>query len=145
MVPIDSIRDPEAIACATEAAEFLGTFPWCGKINGGYLAWWCSGLFGVFKFAVTPTKVSVNDTVWIVVNNTPRACSVCDDAENWQDALNDFIWDMRRWMKSDPPNVDAVALKKHLQTLEDDWVKVTPDQDTWVVAVASEGRLEFTS
>jgi hypothetical protein len=63
-----------------------------------------------------------------VVNKVPRASSVCDDAENWQDALKDFILEMRRWMKSNPPNVDAVALKKHLQMIEDDYVNVTPDR-----------------
>jgi hypothetical protein len=127
MAPIDTIGDREAVASATKAAEFLGTFLWRRKINRGYLAWWCPGLFGVFKFHITPNKKSVPDTVWVVVNNIPPACSVCDDAENWQDALKDFIWEMRRWIKSDPSDVDIVALEKHLRTLEDAWVNAAPE------------------
>jgi hypothetical protein len=127
MVPIDTIRNREVVASATEAAEFLRTFHWCGKINRGYLAWWCPGLFGVFKFHVTPKKNSVPNTVWVVVHNTPRACSLCDDAENWQDALKDFIWEMRRWIKSGPRDVDRVALEKHLRTIEDAWVNAAPE------------------
>jgi hypothetical protein len=134
MLPIEAIRDPKAIASSKEAAEFLGSFPWCGKINRGYLACWCSGVFGVFQFDVTPTKISVNNTVWIVVNSTPRACCLCDDAEDWQDALRDFISEMRRWIKSDPRNVDTATLKKYLQNLEDDWANAAPErlcQDTF--------------
>ena len=71
MVPIDSIHNRDAAASATEAAEFLKRFHRCEKINWGYLAWWCPGLFGVFRFHVAPKTTSVKDTVWVVVHNAP--------------------------------------------------------------------------
>ena len=124
MIPIDTIRNREVVASAAEAADFLRSFPWCGKIERGYLACWRPGLFGVFRFHITPKKNSVKDIhVWVVVHETPRACSVCDEAENWKDALKDFICEMRRWIRSGPRTVDTVVLEEQLVTLDGVWIK----------------------
>jgi hypothetical protein len=126
MVPLDAIRDPEIVASAEQAVDFIRSFGWCGKVHGGYLARWRSSTFAVFKFHIAPTRPSVKDTVWVVVNQSPRACSVCECAEDWQDALKDFIWEMQRWLKSDPGNIDTGGIESYLKNLRDDLLSTAP-------------------
>ncbi len=130
MVPLDAIRDPEILVSAKQALDFVRSFHWCGKVQSGHLAQWRSGSFAVFKFQIDPARPSAMDVVWVVVNHSPRACSVCDCAEDWQDALEDFIWEMQKWLKSDPQNVDAFRIKSYLKNLRDHLLDPGPSDTT---------------
>jgi hypothetical protein len=52
----------------------------------------------------------VDDTLWVVVGDSPPAFLVCDDAPDWQSALRCYVREMQRW-------VDAVRSGNELDDI----------------------------
>jgi hypothetical protein len=122
LAPIEVIKDPIIAKYAQEAVEFLRTLPWCKDVQQGHLVFAIPELFAVFVIQVVPRLKVIPGTVWVVVFHEPRAYLVNDKASEWQDALDDFISEMRLWIRSRPADTSAPGLEDRLEALQQKFV-----------------------
>jgi hypothetical protein len=122
LTTLEVIKDPIVVGYAKEAVDFLKTLPWCSEVRRGFLAFAVPRLFAVFVMQVVSRRKSIPGRVWVVIFDEPRACLVNDDALEWQDALNDFIWEMRRWVRSHSGDASALGLEGRLDALQQEFV-----------------------
>jgi hypothetical protein len=115
------------------ARDFIGDFEWCEEIRDFYYGAGVGDLFAIFLAHIRPAQPSVDEYLWIVVGDLPPAYLVTDDCANPKEALEGYIWEMRKWValaregrNSDdviPLNVPvtpvwAESLESRLDTLE---------------------------
>ncbi len=129
--PINVIENEEVKRLATGAKNFLLSHTWCQEIAGEYLAFAVTGVIGVFLFDIVPSRPEVDSTLWVITGDLPPAYLVTDDAESWQEALEGYVYEMRRW-------VNAVRNHESL----DDIIPVSAEP-TLKHAEMLEGRLDF--
>jgi hypothetical protein len=96
--PIAEIKNIEVRQLANEAENFLLSHHWCKEIENGYHAWAIAGVIGVFLFDIIPLKPEVDKTLWVITGDLPDAYLVTDEAENWQEALGAYVYEMDRWV-----------------------------------------------
>jgi hypothetical protein len=130
LVPIEVIKNPIIANYAQDAGELLKTLPWCKEVRHGHLAFAIPELFAVFVIQVVPRLKVIPGTVWVVVFHEPRACFVQDKASKWQDALDDFISEMRWWIRSHPADTSAPGLEDRLDA-------VRKSQQAWFAGIMS--------
>ncbi len=124
--PINAIENEEVRALATEAEHFLLSHKWCREITDGYLAFAVAGVIGVFLFDIVPSRPEVDTTLWVVTGDLPPAYLITDDSESWQEALEGYVYEMRRWVKAvrNHENLDEIIpvsaepTLKHAEMLE---------------------------
>ena len=80
------------------ARNFLGRFKWCVDIRELYFGDGIGDVVVVFLARITPTQPSIDEYLWIVVGDLPSAHLVTDDAHNPKEALEAYIWEMRKWV-----------------------------------------------
>jgi hypothetical protein len=110
MIPIARIKNREVCKFGKRAQTFLLSHSWCRKIEKGYLAWAIAGVIGIFLFRLKSNHRGADSTLWVVVGDIPPAYLVCDDAENWQQALEVYTYEMSRWVRA----VRAKRSVKHM-------------------------------
>jgi hypothetical protein len=98
MIPADRIQNREVAEYAAEAAQFLASHHWCRSVVSTHLAWAVAGVLGVFLCRLVPARAEVDDTLWVVVGDLPPAYLVCDDASDWREALDAYIYEMEQWV-----------------------------------------------
>ena len=146
MIPIESIRTEQSHdplgrpALAKTAEEFLLSHDWCKSIRRGFLANAWEGILGVFYFEIEPGTPEVDDELWVIVGDLPPAYLVVEDEPVTKDALEAYVYEMKRWVdavmsdesvadlipvyyqssgKIVPPTKEfAAALKKRLEFIE---------------------------
>lgn len=91
------------------AREFITTFAWCGGIRDFYYGAGIGDVFAVFLAHIEPTQEPVDEYLWIVVGDFPSAYLVTDECPAPKEALEGYIWEMRKW----------VALAKQGKTSKD--------------------------
>lgn len=82
-----------------DARRFLSSFPWCESIEQFYFGAGVGKVFGVFFARITPSREDVDEYLWVVVGDLPPAYLVTDDCRNPREALEGYIWEMRKWVK----------------------------------------------
>jgi hypothetical protein len=92
-----------------EARDFISQFEWCGGISDFYFGAGIGDVFAVFLVHIKPARPEVDRYLWIVVGDIPSAYLVTDDCRSPREALEGYIWEMRKW----------VALAKQGRTSED--------------------------
>ena len=97
---IKTIENGEVRGLAHRAEDFLLSHTWCREITGGYLAFSIADVIGVFLFDLVPSEPEVDDTLWVVTGDLPPAYLVTDDAASWQEALEAYVYEMRRWVNA---------------------------------------------
>jgi hypothetical protein len=100
MTPVSNLTEGEQVALAKKATDFLRAFRWCASVRESYLAFDIGYPLGVFLFRIEPRLVGVDDTLWVVVGDTPPAFLVCDDAPDWMGALHCYVYEMQRWVEA---------------------------------------------
>lgn len=88
-----SLRNMEATA-----RGFLSHFDWCTEIREFYFGEGIGDVFAVFLARIIPSRLSVGEYVWIVVGDIPSAYLVTDDCPSPKEALEGYIWEMRKWV-----------------------------------------------
>lgn len=91
------------------ARDFISQFEWCGGISDFYFGAGVGDVFAVFLAQIKPTRPEVDQYLWIVVGDIPSAYLVTDDCPSPKEALEGYIWEMRKW----------VALAKEGRTSKD--------------------------
>jgi hypothetical protein len=91
------------------ARDFISSFAWCEDIRGFYYGAGIGDVFGVFLAHIEPVRESVDEYLWIVVGDFPSAYLATDDCPGPREALEGYIWEMRKW----------VALAKQGKTSKD--------------------------
>lgn len=144
--PINAIENKEVRGLATQAENFLLSHHWCQKIAGGYLAFAVAGVIGVFLFDIVPSRPDVDNTLWVVTGDLPPAYLVTDDAESWQEALEGYVYEMRRWVNAvrnheglddiipvsaEPTLEHAVMLESRLDFIQKNLIDVPSDSIEW--------------
>ncbi len=92
-----------------KARDFVSQFDWCDGIRDFYFGAGIGDVFAVFLAHIKPMRPEVDQYLWIVVGDIPSAYLVTDDCPNPREALEGYIWEMRKW----------VALAKQGQTSKD--------------------------
>ena len=115
------------------ARDFIADFDWCEGVRDFYYGAAVGDVFAVFLAHIRPTQDSIDEYLWIIVGDLPSAYLVTDDCANPKEALEGYIWEMRKWValartgqETDdviPVNVPAApewaeALGSRLDTLE---------------------------
>ena len=98
MTPVSELTDPEDIALARKATNFLTAFRWCAGVRESYLAFDCGHIIGVFLFHIEPRLLGVDEFLWVVVGDGPPAFLVCDKVPDWHSALQCYVYEMQRWV-----------------------------------------------
>jgi hypothetical protein len=80
-----------------EARDFISHFDWCHEVREFYFGDGIGDVLAVFLARITPAP-SVDEYLWIVVGDIPSAYLVTDDCPNPKEALNGYIWEMRKWV-----------------------------------------------
>lgn len=91
------------------ARDFITNFAWCEGIRAFYYGAGIGDVFGVYLAHIMPARQSVDEYLWIVVGDLPSAYLVTDDCPGPREALEGYIWEMRKW----------VALAKQRKTSKD--------------------------
>ena len=81
-----------------EARRFLGQFDWCGGIRELYFGNGIGDVFAIFLARIIPARPTVDEYIWIVVGDIPPAYLVTDDCPSPKEALEGYIWEMRKWV-----------------------------------------------
>lgn len=120
-------------AMEAEARAFLTSFSWCRNIRGLYFGEGIGGVFAVFFAHIEPAADNIDQYLWVIVGDLPPAYLVTDESPTPREALDGYIFEMRRWValaeqgkRSDkvipvnaPPTPEwAAALRSRLDTLE---------------------------
>ena len=100
MTSVSTLTDEQQIGLAKKATDFLTAFRWCASVRESYLAFDIGYPLGVFLFRIEPRLVGVDDTLWVVVGDTPPAFLVCDVAPDWMGALRCYVYEMQRWVEA---------------------------------------------
>ena len=133
MIPADQISNSEVAELAQRASAFLLSHPWCRSVTSVHLGWAIAGVVGVFQLKLVPARADIDDTLWVVVGDLPPAYLVLDQSPSWREALENYVYEMRRW-------VSAVRKGEHLTDIIP--VNVEPTL-SW--ANELDGRLSFIS
>jgi len=92
-----------------KARDFISQFEWCEGISDFYFGAGIGDVFAVFLAHIKPARPAVDRYLWIVVGDIPSAYLVTDDCPDPREALEGYIWEMRKW----------VALAKQGRSSED--------------------------
>jgi hypothetical protein len=92
-----------------KARDFITNFEWCHGVRDFYFGEGIGDVVAVFLAHIEPARHSVDEYLWIVVGDVPSAYLVTDDCRRPKEALEGYIWEMRKW----------VALAKQGQTSKD--------------------------
>lgn len=98
MIPVSDLRSPAVVELARRAERFLAGHRWCTAIAERYLAWALAPQAGVFFFRIIPASESVDRELWVIVGDLPPAYIVCDNAHDWQQALDAYEVEMMSWV-----------------------------------------------
>jgi hypothetical protein len=117
----ERLRNMEA-----KARDFLIHFDWCSGIREFYFGDGIGDVFAVFLALISPARPSVDEYLWIVVGDMPSVYLVTDNCHNPKEALNGYIWEMRKWValakqgqtSRDVISVNAPATPEWAETLE---------------------------
>ena len=82
---------------AEKAREYLASFKWCAGILESYHGVVIPGVLGVFLFKIMPARQEVDEVLWVVVGDLPPAYLVTDDASTPEEALREYVREMRAW------------------------------------------------
>lgn len=52
----------------------------------------------MFYVQVTPRRSWIDDRLWIVIGDLPPAYLVCDNINDWQEALATYVEEMKKWV-----------------------------------------------
>ncbi len=86
--------------CLRGAREFLLFYDWCREIREEYLGLYVDGIIGVFLFQISPSRVDVDEWVWVIVGDLPPAYLTCEDCPNPATALDGYIGAMSEWVEA---------------------------------------------
>lgn len=100
MISADKIRNPEVAEFAERASAFLLSHSWCRSVTSVRLAWAVAGIAGVFHVKLVPARSDIDDTLWVVVGDLPPAYLVCDESPSWREALENYVYEMRKWVSA---------------------------------------------
>ena len=99
MVGEDS-KDTELLrAMALEAEDYLLSFAWCEAVLQRYFGAGVGGIVGVFFFGIRPTREEVDQWLWVVVGDLPRAYFVVDQCKTPAQVLNLYISHVKQWIE----------------------------------------------
>ena len=98
MVGEDDAETQKLRSMESVARDFITDFDWCGGIREFYFGAGIGGVFAVFLAHIRPNQSSVDEYLWIVVGDMPSAYLVTDDCPNPKEALEGYIWEMRKWV-----------------------------------------------
>jgi hypothetical protein len=116
-----------------EAKEYLAAFDWCESIEESYFGLGVGGIVAVFLFKIRPRHEGVDELLWVVVGDLPKAYLVTDDSPSPRLALETYVELMSEW-------VDAATKGQPVDELIP--VNVAPTLEN---AKLLEGRLAFLS
>ena len=112
------------------ARDFITDFDWCEEVREFFYGATIGDVFAVFLVHIKPARDSVDEYVWIIVGDLPSAYLVTDDCANPKQALEGYIWEMRKW----------VALAKEGRSSDDVIPVNVPATPEW--AATLESRLD---
>jgi hypothetical protein len=100
VIPAEQIRNPEVQELAQRASAFLLSHAWCRSVASVHLAWAVAGVVGVFQLKLVPARKDIDDTLWVIVGDLPPAYLVCDESPSWREALESYVYEMRKWVSA---------------------------------------------
>jgi len=105
VVPIDQMvgDDDEDIRLlrimAAGAENYVRCFRWCKKIREIYFGDGYGGSVAVFLFRIEPSRVDVDEWIWVVFGDVPPAYLVTDTSKTPSQALERYIEEVSKWVE----------------------------------------------
>jgi hypothetical protein len=111
---------------AAEARTYLEGQPWCRRIAELRFGDGIGGVLAVFLAKVVPTRVGVDEWLWVVVGDIPPLYLVTDDIGTPREALEAYVEWRRAWVAAvrerrpldDLPAVDAPPTRANADDLD---------------------------
>lgn len=137
-----SSLDTELAEYLKEAREYLLYYNWCESILEEYVGLFVNRILGIFLFRIVPTRIDVDEWIWVVVGDLPPAYLTCDQCPTPVAALDGYIGAMTEWVDAAaqgksvadliPVNVPATLdnadlLRKRLEFLDKNILSKYPD------------------
>jgi hypothetical protein len=82
-----------------KARDFINQFPWCEGIREFYFGDGIGDVVAIFLAQISQAKPSIDEYLWIVVGELPSAYLVTEDSPRPKEALEGYIWEMRKWVE----------------------------------------------
>ena len=109
-----------------EAVEFLELYDWCSEIKESFIGILYSGIVAVFLFRIVPSRMDVDQWIWVIVGDLPPAYLTTDECPNPATALDGYIGAMLEWVDAAQKGksvaelipVNVPATKKHAKMLK---------------------------
>ncbi|HEY9225902.1 MAG TPA: hypothetical protein VIP11_04600 [Gemmatimonadaceae bacterium] len=93
-----SVQDADVPTLTAAAERFLGSQPWCARVQSVTPVFAIAGVIGVFRCTLIPRSPDADVTVWVVVGDLPPAYLVHEPGDSWQDALSGYVTEMTHWV-----------------------------------------------
>lgn len=112
---------------SARAQTFLSSFVWCQSIAELYFGEGIGGIFGIFFARIRPSRVDVDEFLWVIVGDFPPAYLVPDRCKTPSQAMVAYIEEMRKW----------IDLARHSKTSPDVIPVNVPATPEWAEILAS--------
>ncbi len=93
---------------ALGAEHYLRHFPWCKKIRDAYFGNGCGGIVAVFLFHIAPSRVDVDEWLWVIFGDLPPAYLVIDECKTPSQTLEKYIQEVSKWARLAKQRVSSV-------------------------------------
>lgn len=84
---------------AAEATNYLQSFSWCSGIAEAYWGGGVGKVFGIFLFKIIPASPDVDQWLWVVTGDVPRAYLVLDESKSPAEAFEAYLTLMTNWIE----------------------------------------------
>jgi hypothetical protein len=105
VVPLDEMiggddEDTKLLRVMASGAEnYLRSFPWCKSIREVYFGDGYGGVVAVFLFHIEPTRMDVDEWLWVISCDVSPAYLVTDSCKTPSQALEGYIEEVSKWMQ----------------------------------------------
>src|ERR1700691_705646 len=83
---------------ASGAQDYIRSFPWCKGIREAYFGDGYGGIVAVFLFRIEPAREGVDEWLWVVFGDVPRAYLVTDVCKTPSQALEGYMEEILKWV-----------------------------------------------
>jgi hypothetical protein len=86
-------------AMASGAEKYIRSFPWCKGIREVYFGDGYGGVVAVFLFRIEPSRVGVDEWLWVISCDVSPAYLVTDSCKTPSQALEGYIEEVCKWIE----------------------------------------------
>jgi len=84
---------------ADDANRYISAFPWCKTVLDSYFGGGVGGIFAVFFFHISASRIDVDAWIWVMVGDIPSAYLPLSDCGSPAEAFRAYVRGMSNWVE----------------------------------------------